>query len=288
MVAIPTLRWACTVNIASLMLKLGKMSEMAECPFDFSFRSSSGPSGLSYGVDHQRNLLAKHALDGGHEWLWFIDSDTLPDDSFIHMFTHMLKDDVDAVAGIYPLFAKAPDPPVAWTYYEWAYKIDKVTGERLEGFALADPNRPNPIVVGGAAGTGFMAIRRRVLESPKMRVGDDPLLPAIFKLQYDICGRLIATEDMDFCRRMRDNGFKLIIDARVKCGHVKTHDVKWTEDAMQWAFNIGRGLTETTHVDPTDPDPVRPKRCFGPVRIGDANIGLADGVAESQQQPLRA
>lgn len=288
LVAIPTLRHACTVEIAALTLKLGIMSAMDECPWEFDLKSSSGYSGLSYPVDYNRNLLAKHAIEKGYDWIWFVDSDVLPDDTFHHLL--LLLDKGDAIAGIYPLFGKPPDPPVAWTAYEWKKGLNKDTGLMHEGFVLVDPNRENPYIIGGAAGTGNMLINRKVLIDPAMRVGPDDVdgTPAIFKLQHGITGKLIATEDMDFCKRMRENGHRLVIDLRVKWGHVKTGDVRGTENAMQWAFNQGRDLGRNESGNSQHTAAVRPVNGAGPVWNGTADAGFNQGPATSELESLRS
>jgi hypothetical protein len=281
LVAHPTLRFASTDHIAGMMLKLGMMSIMEESPWEFSYKSSSGYSGLSYPVDYQRNMLAKEAIDKGYDWIWFVDSDTLPDDSFAKLL--QILPHADAVAGIYPLFGKPPDPPVAWTAYEWleGLNMDKPDAPHA-GFMLADPNE-HSYIVGGAAGTGAMLISRKVLIDPAMRLapGDDP--PVIFKLRYEPSGKLIATEDMDFCRRLRDNGYKLITDCSARWGHVKTFDVVGVEKCMQWAFDQGRDHERNASGNTRNAPVVRPLGCTGPLWNGDANAGLNQGFAPSQR-----
>lgn len=239
LVAVPTVKWQCTVDIASFAMKLGMASMMPEVPWEFAFKSSSGHSGLSYPVDYNRNLLVGYAIATEYDWIWFVDSDVLPKDNFIGLLTQL--GNADVVAGIYPLLGKDPDPPVAWTAYVWGKGTHKETKEEIEGFLLADPREHGPIIEGGAAGTGAMLISRKVFTDPKMRLGpDEDGVPQLFKLQYSPAGKLIATEDMDFCRRLRANGYKLLVDTRVQWGHVKLNDVKYMEDAMQWAFDNGR------------------------------------------------
>lgn len=291
LVGFPTLRWQSTCEIASLMLKLGVISEMPQSPWEFSTYTSSGQSGLSYPVDYQRNLIMAKAIEGNYDWLWFIDSDVLPDsDSYIRLLMNL--DKADVVAGIYPMFGKHPDPHVAWAVYENKTGLDPRTNVEGEGFVLTNPyERTDPLIWGGAAGTGNMLISAKIMRDDKMYLDATTTPKTMFKLQYETTGKLIATEDMDFCRRVRNHGYTFLTDTYVRWGHVKTSDVRFTEDAMKWAYDLGFKTANDAAVakakDVLDVNAIHADlmRALGrdePVRSGDALVGVGEGLADGE------
>ena len=60
---------------------------------------------------------------------------------------------------------------------------------------------PDPVLEVDATGMGMTVIRRELLEDPNMRLGEDSDCdsPAIFRTPRALNGKLLATEDIDFC-----------------------------------------------------------------------------------------
>ena len=136
----------------------------------------------------------------------------------------LLDIDADIVAGIYPI-PNANKPPV-WSVY---HRMDNV-------FQYATLNGDRELMTAGAAGTGAMIIKRHVLEDPKMRHSpDEKGVPCIFQTPRSPSGFCLATDDLDFCRRAVDAGYKLVVDTGVRWGHIKTHDVANFDEAVRAA-----------------------------------------------------
>ena len=77
-------------------------------------------------------------------------------------------------------------------------------------------------------GTGAMMIRRDVLESFTMELGEDGsldvpfIVPDFVKVRGMKTGKLIEGEDIRFCKQARAKGFTIHVDMEAHCGHVKT------------------------------------------------------------------
>jgi len=64
----------------------------------------------------------------------------------------------------------------------------------------------------GACGTGFMGISQRVID----KLGDEPFNSVIE-------GNITHGDDVSFCHRAREAGFKVFVDSDIRVGHIKTH-----------------------------------------------------------------
>lgn len=80
-----------------------------------------------------------------------------------------------------------------------------------------------------AVGSGVMAIKRRVLEDPKMMVEEGMEPPAFFLNRYENNGRRIRGLDIDFCWRAGELGYAIRINWGVEVGHYKRVDL-WDVD----------------------------------------------------------
>lgn len=72
------------------------------------------------------------------------------------------------------------------------------------------------------AGTGFMCINREVIEKLSCKAewygGPDGRVPCIY--QTPIHNDVFESEDYHFCRKAREAGFKVIMDPKVRLGHI--------------------------------------------------------------------
>lgn len=158
-----------------------------------------------------RNELVKAMLDGGDDWLLFLDDDHVFEDDLLE---RLLAHDVDIVGALY-LRRDMPYTPIC---YESRIPVGKYVPIKL-----ADHPK-NALVKVDAVGTGGMLVRRRVFETM-----DDPW----FKR-----GRM--TEDMIFCSEVREL-FDIHCDLGTRMGHMTTTAV-WPavgkEDEWAISFNI--------------------------------------------------
>src|SRR5689334_7190567 len=72
---------------------------------------------VGYPLADAENLIAKACVEGGYEWLFFIEDDNvLPPGIFIRMNQYMIRGDIPVVGGLY--FTKSV-PPEPMIYREW-------------------------------------------------------------------------------------------------------------------------------------------------------------------------
>lgn len=183
----------------------------------------------------RNTLLAKFLDQADATHLFFIDSDIAFD---VAQVTRMLAFDQDIVAGVYPL-----------KQMEWnAAAIARVNaGERLEQAALRYVGLPcegkeaeerQGFVTAEYAGTGFMLIRRNVLERmiaayPQTRFtkSHHTSLPSTSGNQYALFDCMIdkesgayLSEDYTFCKRWRELGGKIWLDTESRLTHIGAFD----------------------------------------------------------------
>ena len=187
-------------------------------------------------ITRSRNTLVSAFLDmPDMTHLMFIDADIAFEPEQV---SRLLDFDEDLVAGLYPLKvndwsqhearqARHGEPPnlAALSY----------VGTFCEGEAL---ERRGDFATGVYAGTGFMLIRRRVLEilaeaHPELRYGAMHVYPrptrqstrqfALFECMIEPQTGIYLSEDYAFCRRWLEQGGKIWLDTRSKLTHIGSH-----------------------------------------------------------------
>ena len=163
-----------------------------------------------------RNRLRADLLRSEHEWLLFVDDDSVfPPDSLHRLLTAaealsaIEAGPIAVVAGLY-MQRVAPFSPVAYL------------GEHPDGGLIPIDLRDaqDDVIEVDAAGTGFMLIHRDVLE----KVGP---------FDYGV-----ESEDIMFCRRAREAGFTVWLDTTVRVGHVAQSVIWPTQADNQWLVGI--------------------------------------------------
>jgi len=164
-------------------------------------------------IMHNRNKIVERFLKTDADYLLMLDDDIIPPAGFLTLADY----DKDIIGGlcfacknregrdiIIPLALekkKAERKDI-----KWKYRPVKLRGD--EGLVEVD-----------AVGTGAILIARRVLEHPKMKPP--------FVDYYDKDGLRVEGLDLSFCRRAKENGFKVYTHTDYACSH-------WTEmDLMQ-------------------------------------------------------
>jgi hypothetical protein len=136
-------------------------------------------------INRARDLIVDYFLKGDWSHLFFIDSDM----GFDHWdFYRFLDAEKDVVCGIYP---KRVDESATY---------------------IPRPNTSDPFVEVDAAATGFMCIRRSVIETlavkmPELVAQEDGETRHMFFLPYGLMG-----EDYSFCFRWKHLGGNIFID----------------------------------------------------------------------------
>lgn len=177
-----------------------------------------------------RNEAVAEYLEAGKvggDWLWFIDDDHGFQPDICHRLAARAVDIVQPVC----LRRSSPFLPVA-------------TGLDGDFLRLAD-HQPDELVEVMFAGSSGMMIRRRVLEAVK---------PPWFDLGNGV------SEDVAFCRKAAEAGFKIHVDLAARLGHTTVATVWPTfpeqDDRWMTGFTIANGAE--LRIEAARPEDVRP------------------------------
>jgi GT2 family glycosyltransferase len=158
--------------------------------------------------DHARNKYVEQFLATDCDAIWFLDSDIVPPTNVLDLVTEHF-DNWDCAGAPYPVFITpvgGDAPKVVYTVYDHDSK----------GFHPASIPQSGTAFVDGLA-TGCLFIKRHVLE----KVGKP-----YFEFKYsDDVRDIVEGEDLGFCRKVRDIGYKFFIDFSMVCKHFKTVDL---------------------------------------------------------------
>lgn len=190
----------------------------------------------------RNTLVAKFLDDPANTHLLFVDADIGFE---VEQVMRMLAFDRDVVAGMYPL------KRIEWT----AAALDRVqAGEPLEQAPIRfvgapcsgeELERDGDFLTGDCAGTGFMMIKRAVLERmiasyPHTRytAAHTAAVPNTSPNQYALFDCLIdartgeyLSEDYAFCQRWRALGGRIWLDTRGLLMHIGPHEFLGTPHA---------------------------------------------------------
>jgi beta-1,4-mannosyl-glycoprotein beta-1,4-N-acetylglucosaminyltransferase len=165
-------------------------------------------------IVRNRNALVRTFVG---EWLWFMDDD--------HKFPptllwQLLDHEVDVIV---PLCLKRyyPYEPVIYSCYREA---DEFAPEG-HVHVLLDEHREGGLIEVYAAGTAGMLVRRHVLEA----IGD----PWFEDHKWG--------EDLSFCAKVREAGFKIYCDLDSHLGHISVYTVWPTRRDEQWGMTFDSG-----------------------------------------------
>jgi hypothetical protein len=185
-------------------------------------------------ITRARNTLASQFMtmnEATH--LMFIDSDITFEPELVH---RMLTFDQDVVGGMYPAKALNWVPPAKVSEREPPQTATlQYVGKFCEG---AELERQGPFATGVYCGTGFVMIKRRVIERliaahpESMYVSDHVYTPsetkrkyhALFECMIDPQTREYLSEDFGFCRNWRALGGKIWLDVEGALVHTGSHD----------------------------------------------------------------
>lgn len=154
--------------------------------------------------DAARNALVEEFLASGADVLFFLDSDVVPPHDLFDMFDKLA--DWDCAGAPYPIFM-VPNgetgPQVVLTVYKQ---------REQGGLGSANVPKEGTEYVEGLA-TGCLFIKRHVIEQL-----DKPY----FEFKYDKETRVMKEgEDLGFCRKVGDLGYKFYVDYSMVCRHYK-------------------------------------------------------------------
>ena len=148
-----------------------------------------------------RNTIVKTFIDQkDYEWVVFVDDDVVPPSNALDI----IEEDkaYDIVAGYAPIIREFK-PGEQSIIMNFANFDGQVPPEPEEDYIYEVKN----------VGFGFIAIKKEVFDKIKK-----PYFDFFFK---DEDGTTVRGEDIYFCDKVREAGFKIMLDPRLKCKHNK-------------------------------------------------------------------
>jgi hypothetical protein len=185
-------------------------------------------------IPRARNELARLCLEYEFDYLMFVDADISFGGDAVW---RLLQADKDVVCGVYP------KKEIAWDRIEEAAKAGKTDLKQYSGAFVFNTVEGDQTLVDERGlieirhgGTGFMLIKRSVLEAlkehtPTYRIGTyknaadeyvHPLTHEFFATSIDETGALLS-EDYYFCDLWRKHGGSVFADPFIKLEHVGTN-----------------------------------------------------------------
>lgn len=173
-----------------------------------------------YDVANARNQIGQATLNGGYDYCFMIDNDTVPpEDAIVNLLETEQSYPLDrgmAVGYCLTRPANAPNTDGRTSVFRWGGKdyvrADAYTAEELKEFRKNGVNR---VQIRGS-GLACALIHRRVFECIKY--------PWFKWIQYDSGTQL--SEDLYFCEQFPGITTPIFVDTRVACGHLMRH-IDW-------------------------------------------------------------
>jgi hypothetical protein len=163
-------------------------------------------------LDDLRNVVVREFMELDDDWLLFWDSDvTASTKDIATLLPGVVEPENRCVTGIY-LRAADPLAPVVYDYNRETLVFDQIPYEDL----LARPRDDQGYVSVDAAGCGFMAIHRTLLQE-MLDTWDAPCSP----FAEEVLSGVHLGEDFTFCARLRAMGYHVLVQPDVKLGHLK-------------------------------------------------------------------
>lgn len=192
------------MDFLDLGYEAGKLSQDPECPFEIHVSKGENvkPAELAW------NISCRTALEKGYDYLMFWDHDQEPPHNWVNLLGLIDSD---------PSYGVVAGDTLMWrTDLRLDHRLCHIQilddGEKYT-FCREPISRTNPFVLEGAVSQGAgMTIRREVLE----RLGEN-----WFVKTTKPDGTRLNGADINFCRKVRDAGFKIVVDPRVMIDHCK-------------------------------------------------------------------
>ena len=147
---------------------------------------------VGYSVDVSRNLIVEHAISNNYDYIFWVDTDMIvPKDALIKM----LSSGKDIISGVYSYKLLNGTNAVA--------KINK--NGTYKDIPLKKIRETNKIMEVDGIGFGCVLTKTSVFNA---------LRKPYFKFT-EVCG-----EDIYFCIKAQEKGYKVYLDTSIKCGHI--------------------------------------------------------------------
>lgn len=168
-----------------------------------------------------RNRLVVEFLDNHPEcdWLWFCDTDMVfPPDTLHRMVARARQHDIKILGGLCVIVTAEGAVPTLFIPDE-----DAVTHVMLD-------YEDGQVVELAATGTGCLLVHRDVLEDMRLKCGGSIHSWFGYDQFTTAAGEWELGEDVSFCLRAREAGWKVYVDTTCHVGHHKGPKVWWPED----------------------------------------------------------
>lgn len=199
---------------------LGRYSQFSSCLANL-VKPDGSEVVFEVGIDvaiNRRNIV-RRALEGEHDWVWFVDDDMLFGPS--HLW-NLLAHNKPIVASLY-LNRKPPYYPVAYNR-----RFIQENGDPAWNPVDLEGAPQSGLVDIIAAGTGGLLVRSEVF----------------LAMEYDSWFKCDgAGEDMSFCYRAIEAGFPIYLDLAARMGHLSNYSV-WPMNRVEGHWSAGIGVTE--------------------------------------------
>jgi hypothetical protein len=236
-VGVPSFGGKMSVELHRWLTALEVCGAMGQAPFTVSMGIVTGVSPVQYA----RNVLLRIALETPAARIVLIDDDMLPDSTTMSV---IMSDADICVPRMYRFRHNGPDafsaaegrPPEIAACATYVKDLGNGTSERSDIVPRYDATGA---VAVDACGTGFMMIKRCVLDDPRMRVGLDDAdgTPAIFRMVQSETGKITDWEDVDFSLRASRLGYTVVADFGAHCGHRKAINLDAVAELMHLQHN---------------------------------------------------
>lgn len=157
----------------------------------------------SYSVDVGRNIIAKYAQENGFDYIMWVDSDMiLPKNTLVRLLSH----DKDIVSGVYSYKVLGNKEVVAKRFQD-------ETREEYDNLTIKEIKESSGLIEVDGFGFGCVLTKTSMFEK----------IPYPWFIYTQEMG-----EDIFFCRKAQNEGYKLWLDTDVICGHIGTinYDIK--------------------------------------------------------------
>lgn len=166
---------------------------------------------IGHQIVHNRNALVNRFLKTDCEWIFFIDTDTIPPNNVLDMTKHKL----DICSGYYYQWMNKKLIPLIFKRFKNGYIAHKGTPTKIKNVVEVD-----------GVGAGCLLINRKVFKDIKK---------PYFLVVYNDEGLYSETEDLYFCKKAIKAGYKIHVDKMMAASHIKTVDLL---EVAQWNYKL--------------------------------------------------
>lgn len=194
---------------------------------------------VSTDIPSARNTIVQRALEGGSEWVLFLDDDhTFASDFLMRLLSH----EKEVVSGLY-LQRAGGHQPIAFSHRREDGLYERINLLDYPGEGLLKVK---------AVGAGGLLVRSEVFWA----IDDDPT--------WFEHGRVVgeswnAAEDIIFCEKAQRAGFEVFVDLEARMGHMAPSSIWPQYIDNQWClgFSVADGTQLYVPIEPQQEAPAR-------------------------------